>query len=205
VAQAVVANVGLPHTTVDKWLHLLAEYLELNADEHVLAICLVRRYLAAGRSLVGENDWARPQRWECVIAISCYLAVLLSEEFPGRTAFDLKELLGANFRFGREQIEFLKAIDWKASIPREEFEAAAEILRGDGNSKKMTAWFTGSLCREAVEPATADVPAVKSPYHAKYHKPAVPHVARMPNVVVPVYSTIAQETVPTVPSLFVGY
>lgn len=144
VAKVVVLNVGgtLPVSTVEKWLCLLAEYLMLNADEHVLAVSLLKKYVLSGKPLVGEGDWARPQRWECVVAIACYLAVLLSEEFPGRTAMDLRELLGPNFRFGSEQMSFLKAVDWKISVAPEDFADARDLMaRTGGDDDKLLAWF----------------------------------------------------------------
>ncbi|GAB0497593.1 hypothetical protein MMPV_008928 [Pyropia vietnamensis] len=144
VAKVVVLNVGgtLPVSTVEKWLCLLAEYLMLNADEHVLAVSLLKKYVQSGKPLVGEGDWARPQRWECVVAIACYLAVLLSEEFPGRTAMDLRELLGPNFRFGSEQMSFLKAVDWKISVAPEDFADARDLMtRTGGDDDKLLAWF----------------------------------------------------------------
>lgn len=148
VADVVVAYVGpaLPRPTVQKWLCLLCEYLELNADEQVLVVCLLRRYVRRGGKFVGKGDWARPQRWECVVAVACYLAVLLTEEFPGRTAMDLRELLGPNFRFGSEQVTFLKVVDWRISVDEDDFnevkDAVEGVIVGDEDAKeKMTGWF----------------------------------------------------------------
>lgn len=148
VAEFVVAYVGdvLPRATVEKWLCLLCEYLELNADEQVLLVCLLRRYVECGGKFVGQGDWARPQRWECVVAIACYLSVLLSEEFPGRTAMDLRELLGANFRFGVEQVAFLRAVNWRICIATDYFEEVKEacegILKGNPESREaLRGWF----------------------------------------------------------------
>lgn len=148
LAEAVVTYVGphLPTPTVEKWLCLLCDYLELNVDEQILVICLLRKYAQAGGRFIGEGDWARPQRWECVIAIACYLAVLLSEEFPGRTAMDLRELLGTNFRFGIEQIAFLKAVDWRICVTADQIEDVKSechhVLDGDDTAReRMRKWF----------------------------------------------------------------
>lgn len=148
LADAVVTYVGphLPRGTVEKWLCLLCEYLELNADEQVLVICLLRLYARCGGRFVGQGDWARPQRWECVIAVACYLAVLLTEEFPGRTAIDLKELLGPNFRFGAEQVAFLKTVDWRICIAADDMEdvksACYRVIDGDPSARdEMRTWF----------------------------------------------------------------
>lgn len=148
IAEVVVASVGdlLPIETVQKWLCLLCEYLELNADEQVLVVCLLRKFVQYGGKFVGEGDWARPQRWECVVAIACYFSVLLTEEFPGRTSMDLRELLGPNFHFGREQVEFLKAVDWRISISTEVFQETKEccvnVANGvAGEKEKLISWF----------------------------------------------------------------
>lgn len=148
IAEAVVANVGdlLPLATVQKWLCLLCEYLELNADEQVLVVCLLRKYVSVGGRFVGEGDWARPQRWECVVAISCYFAVLLTEEFPGRTSMDLRELLGPNFRFGNEQVAFLKLVDWRISISDTVFSEVKECCVNvannvPGEKARLMEWF----------------------------------------------------------------
>lgn len=148
VADAVVAYVGphLPRPTVEKWLCLLFEYLELNADEQVLVVCVLRNYIRHGGRFVGRGDWARPQRWECIVAVASYFAVLLTEEFPGRTAMDLRELLGPNFRFGSEQISFLKAVDWRISIDASEFkevkEVCQKIFENDVTAQEtMKDWF----------------------------------------------------------------
>lgn len=172
VAEVVVAYVGagLPKDTVRKWLCLLCEYLELNADEAVLVVCLLRRYVREGGKFVGNGDWARPQRWECVVAVACYMAVLLTEEFPGRTAMDLKELLGPNFKFGREQISFLKVVDWRISITGEVFkevkEAVEGMMRGEEEARKtINEWFMVDeavleMKRRATEEAAAAAAAV---------------------------------------------
>ena len=148
VAHAVVSHVGphLPKHTVEKWLCLLCEYLDLNADEQVLVVCLLRKYVSAGGKFVGTGDWARPQRWECVVAVACYLAVLLTEEFPGRAAMDLRELLGPNFRFGKEQIDFLKTIDWKITVHPDMFkevkDTSIDMIEGTKNHLDVTVeWF----------------------------------------------------------------
>lgn len=148
IAEVVVASVGdlLPLETVQKWLCLLCEYLELNADEQVLVVCLLRKFVQYGGKFVGEGDWARPQRWECVVAIACYFSVLLTEEFPGRTSMDLRELLGPNFHFGREQVEFLKSVDWRISVSTETFKEAKECCINvanevDGEKELLISWF----------------------------------------------------------------
>lgn len=148
LADTVVAYVGpqLPRPTVEKWLCLLCEYLELNADEQVLVVCILKRYVRRGGRFVGRGDWARPQRWECVVAVACYLAVLLTEEFPGRTAMDLRELLGPNFRFGNEQVNFLKVVDWRVSVDAEDFtlvkNTCEAVLAGDAGARQLIAtWF----------------------------------------------------------------
>lgn len=148
IAEAVATHVGvqLPTVTVEKWLCLLSEYLELNSDEQVLVVCHLRRYIAAGGKFVGKGDWARPQRWECVVAVACYLSVLLTEEFPGRTAMDLKELLGANFKFGREQISFLKTVNWEVATHSEQFVEVKKVceglVKGDEKAKETARdWF----------------------------------------------------------------
>lgn len=157
LADAVVTYVGphLPTATVEKWLCLLCEYLELNVDEQILVICLLRKYAQAGGRFIGQGDWARPQRWECVIAIACYLAVLLSEEFPGRTAMDLRELLGPNFRFGVEQIAFLKTVNWRICVTADQIEdvksECRHVLDGDSTARlRMREWF-GSHARDIAD------------------------------------------------------
>jgi hypothetical protein len=142
VAEAVVSIVGdhLPRPTVEKWLCLLSEYLELNADEQILVLCLLRRYVDCDGLFVGESDHLRPQKWEKVIAVACYLSVLLSEEFPGRTATDLRELLGPNFRFGIEQMAFLKQVDWRISISHEFYvETKKAVMTND--RVRLRGWF----------------------------------------------------------------
>lgn len=148
VAEVVVASVGdiLPKATVEKWLCLLCEYLELNADEQVLVVCLLRRFVEYGGKFVGQGDWARPQRWECVVAIACYFAVLLTEEFPGRTSMDLRELLGPNFRFGQEQLAFLDVIKWRITIDAATFKEVKVCCvnvteKAEGARKTLMSWF----------------------------------------------------------------
>eukprot|EP00184_Porphyridium_aerugineum_P003555 CAMPEP_0184708492 /NCGR_PEP_ID=MMETSP0313-20130426/37794_1 /TAXON_ID=2792 /ORGANISM="Porphyridium aerugineum, Strain SAG 1380-2" /LENGTH=397 /DNA_ID=CAMNT_0027170085 /DNA_START=949 /DNA_END=2142 /DNA_ORIENTATION=+ len=128
LSRVIVMNVGLAKATVDKWLKLLAEFLELNVDEHLILLCLVQKFLAAGNTLRSDSDYQRPQRWECIIGIACYFAVMLSEEFPGRTALDLRDLLGGSFSFGKEQIAFLKAVNWRVNVSEEEFNSAKELM-----------------------------------------------------------------------------
>lgn len=149
LSTAIVTYVGplLPHATVNKWLCLLCEYLELNVDEEILVICLLRRYSKSGGRFIAQGDWARPQRWECVVAIACYLAVLLTEEFPGRTALDLKELLGNGFKFGHEQVEFLTVIDWKINVDPNEVKDIIDVcllcINGDPNAlNDINNWFS---------------------------------------------------------------
>lgn len=148
IAEAVVENVGqaLPVQTVTKWLCLLFEYLELNEDEQVLVVCLLRKFAHSGGKFIGQGDWARPQRWECVVAISCYFAVLLTEEFPGRTSLDLRELLGPNFRFGSEQVSFLKIVDWRISVDDVSFAEAKKrcinvAKNVTGELERLREWF----------------------------------------------------------------
>mmetsp|Transcript_11721 Transcript_11721/g.35715 ORF Transcript_11721/g.35715 Transcript_11721/m.35715 type:complete len:357 (-) Transcript_11721:122-1192(-) len=148
VSKIIHLNVGLPMGTVEKWFHLLAEYLELSADEHVIMIALFRKYIAANGPLVSAYDWARPQKWECVLAIACYMSVLLSEEFVGQTAKELKDLLGPQFRFGTEQTDFLKAVDWRINISDEEYQAARDVFMAAEGSTMGEAglfqWFSGT-------------------------------------------------------------
>lgn len=142
IAEALILFVGeqLPRTTVDKWLCLLAEYLELNADEQVLVLCLLRRYVDCGGLFVGEGDNLRPHTWERVVAVCCYLAVLLSEEFPGRAASDLRELLGPNFKFGADQISFLKKVDWRISVSHDVYmETKRAVAKKDCDT--LLGWF----------------------------------------------------------------
>lgn len=175
IAEAVVASVGelLPLATVKKWLCLLCEYLELNADEQVLVVCLLRKYVAAGGKFVGEGDWARPQRWECVVAISCYFAVLLTEEFPGRTSMDLRELLGPNFRFGREQVAFLKRVDWRISVSDAMFgevkQCCMQVASGFlGAKEALMEWFrVDNAAAEREKRAAAMAAAAESAKAAK--------------------------------------
>lgn len=145
VSKIININVGLPVSTVEKWFHLLAEYLELSADEHVIMVTLFRRYVSTNGALISSMDWARPQKWECVLAVACYLSVLLSEEFAGQTAKELKDLLGPQFRFGAEQREFLRTTDWRINISAEEFAAARDVfLAADGTSSTESRgqnWF----------------------------------------------------------------
>lgn len=72
--------------------------------------------MRCGDRFIGNGDWTRPQRWEFAIAIACYRSVLLTAQFTGTTACDLHELLGPNFRFGREQISFLKSVNWQVYV-----------------------------------------------------------------------------------------
>ncbi|CAN8063320.1 unnamed protein product [Agarophyton chilense] len=225
VADAVVAYVGphLPRHTVEKWLCLLFEYLELNADEQVLVVCLLRRYVRHGGRFVGQGDWARPQRWECVVAVASYFAVLLSEEFPGRTAMDLRELLGPNFRFGSEQISFLKVLDWRISIEAEDFkevkEVSQKIFEQDTVAKQtMNDWFQidkamAEAKRRVAEEAAAAAAAAAA---AMAHSP-VPTVSKkrayaaivpaddsvVPRVVIPRLNGAHVHAVPAAPTAFV--
>lgn len=170
IAEAVVLNVGglLPLATVQKWLCLLFEYLELNADEQVLVVCLLRKYVAAGGKFLGQGDWARPQRWECVVAISCYFAVLLTEEFPGRTSLDLRELLGPNFRFGKEQLAFLLTVDWRISVDDTAFgqvkDCCIAVAKGvDGEKARLMDMFKSPAVVLQVPSPVPQVPQVPSP------------------------------------------
>jgi hypothetical protein len=172
VAEAVVSIVGehLPRPTVEKWLCLLSEYLELNADEQILVLCLLRRYVECDGLFVGQADHLRPQKWEKVIAVACYLSVLLSEEFPGRTANDLRELLGPNFRFGAEQIVFLKQVDWRISISHEYFvETKMAVVAND--RALLMGWFKRAqdamLRKKLAEKAAAQAKASLAAIAAK--------------------------------------
>ncbi len=199
IAEAVVNNVGsvLPLTTVLKWLCLLFEYLELNADEQVLVVCLLRKYVAAGGKFVGEGDWARPQRWECVIAISCYFSVLLTEEFPGRTSLDLRELLGPNFRFGVEQLAFLRIVDWRISVDAPTFgevkECCVKVANNvEGEKQRLSQWFRvvspPKLASKHVEPIQAAPKVlVPSPVPMSVKAPAVPYysASSIPKTIAP--------------------
>ena len=175
-------SLGVGRATVEKWMCLLAEYLELNGDEHVLLAVLISRYGKGKRGWTGEHDWCRPQQWECVVAIAAYLAVLLSEEFPGKVAQDLQELLGRNFRFGREQIAFLLAVDWRVNVGEEEFGEIENLIENAGKEirnksgaartegpafKTFVSWFTG-------RDATSELK--KSPVHTK--KVATPALSK---------------------------
>uniref|UniRef100_A0A7S0BSD5 Uncharacterized protein n=1 Tax=Rhodosorus marinus TaxID=101924 RepID=A0A7S0BSD5_9RHOD len=149
VAKVINMNVGLPQQTVEKWFQLLAEYLELSADEHVIMVNLFRKYLRANGALVSHDDWARPQKWECVLSISCYFSVLLSEEFAGQTSRELKDLLGPSFNFGKEQTDFLEAVGWKINVAQSEFTAARDaFLNYDGSlagENALHQWFAPKL------------------------------------------------------------
>lgn len=176
VADVIASYVGdqLPRPTAEKWLCLLSEYLELNADEQILVVCLLRRYIEFDGRLTGEDDHLRPQKWERVVAVCCYIAVLLSEEFPGRTATDLRELLGQNFRFGAEQIAFLKKVEWRISISHESFvETKRAILNND--REKLAIWFKTATAAQtrnrqtktALEKARTELAATQSKKVAK--------------------------------------
>uniref|UniRef100_A0A7S1TFI5 Uncharacterized protein n=1 Tax=Compsopogon caeruleus TaxID=31354 RepID=A0A7S1TFI5_9RHOD len=161
VARLVSSSVGLSPRTVEKWFNLLAEYLELNADEYLIVLCLLRKYLAAGGHLVIPNEVSRPQRWECVIAICCYMAVLLSEEFPSRAASDLKELLGPSFQFGKEQIAFLKVLDWNIEVPPRTFAWAYELAVNDTDGKaKIDDWLAANKPRPVYPEESHVVPTL---------------------------------------------
>lgn len=169
IAEAVVLNVGglLPLATVQKWLCLLFEYLELNGDEQVLVVCLLRKYVAAGGKFLGQGDWARPQRWECVVAIACYFAVLLTEEFPGRTSLDLRELLGPNFRFGKEQLAFLLTVDWRISVSDESFGQVKECCinvakKVDGEKERLMDMFKSPAVVVQVPSPVPQIPALSA-------------------------------------------
>ncbi|KAI0556663.1 hypothetical protein FGB62_394g06 [Gracilaria domingensis] len=221
VADAVVAYVGphLPRHTVEKWLCLLFEYLELNADEQVLVVCLLRRYVRMGGRFVGRGDWARPQRWECVVAVASYFAVLLSEEFPGRTAMDLRELLGPNFRFGSEQVSFLKVVDWRISIEAEDFkdvkEVSQKIFEEDAAAKqKMNDWFqidkasAETKHRAAAEAAAAAAAMVHTPAPTVGKKRSYATIVPaddsvVPRVVIPRLDGAHVHAVPAAPAAFV--
>eukprot|EP00172_Hildenbrandia_rubra_P003528 Plantae.Rhodophyta-Hildenbrandia_rubra.ctg5779.p1 GENE.Plantae.Rhodophyta-Hildenbrandia_rubra.ctg5779~~Plantae.Rhodophyta-Hildenbrandia_rubra.ctg5779.p1 ORF type:complete len:457 (+),score=94.52 Plantae.Rhodophyta-Hildenbrandia_rubra.ctg5779:403-1773(+) len=166
-------DLGVGCATVEKWMCLLAEYLELNGDEHILLAVLISRYGKGDRGWTGENDWCRPQRWECVVALAAYMAVLLSEEFPGKVAQDLQELLGRNFQFGKEQLAFLLAIDWRVNIGEPEFQQvqnlvgnAAKEIKGKSGPERMAGphfkqfveWFVGQRTETSVnKPVTPKV------------------------------------------------
>ncbi|KAA8499285.1 hypothetical protein FVE85_6870 [Porphyridium purpureum] len=145
LSHVILSNVTLASATVDKWLNLLSEFLELNVDEHMLLLCLIRKYLKNGHSMASGVEYSRPQRWECVIGIGCFFAVMLSEEFPGRTGLDLRDLLGGNFNFARDQLRFLKAVDWRINVSAEEFSEAkaqiAEYEMGKASPSDMMKWL----------------------------------------------------------------
>jgi len=150
IARVIVMNVGLAKPTVDKWLQLLTEFIEMNVDEHITLLCLLQKYLDCGNSLRSDDQFQRPQKWECVVGISCYFSVMLSEEFAGRTAADLRDLLGGNFKFGREQLSFLKAVDWHINIDSERFASARRLMveyaQSNGvSNKKVMSWLGLSL------------------------------------------------------------
>jgi hypothetical protein len=222
IAEVVVASVGdlLPLATVQKWLCLLCEYLELNADEQVLVVCLLRKFTEYGGKFVGEGDWARPQRWECVVAIACYFAVLLTEEFPGRTSMDLRELLGPNFHFGREQVAFLKAVDWRISISTESFREVKECCvnvadKVPGEKDRLMSYFrindaVADRKKRAAEaavstPATAVASATHAAQAAKAALAAHPTVqySAAPNVKKRSYAAIAPADDSMVPHAYV--
>lgn len=205
IAEAVVNNVGslLPLTTVLKWLCLLFEYLELNADEQVLVVCLLRKYVAAGGKFVGEGDWARPQRWECVVAISCYFSVLLTEEFPGRTSLDLRELLGPNFRFGIEQLAFLQKVDWRISIDAPTFgevkDCCVKVANNvPGEKQRLSQWFrivtppTIPAAKQTGRIETAPKVLVPSPVPLSVKAPSAPYYSSAPAIAKTIAPATAQ-------------
>uniref|UniRef100_A0A7S0ZBZ9 Uncharacterized protein n=1 Tax=Timspurckia oligopyrenoides TaxID=708627 RepID=A0A7S0ZBZ9_9RHOD len=162
LSSVIVMSVGLGKPTVDKWLQLLTEFLEMNVDEHLILLCLVKKYLSAGNSLRSELEFQRPQKWECVFGIGCYFSVLLSEEFAGRTAVDLRDLLGGNFKFGREQVSFLRAVDWRVNVDESEFNDArqlvCDLVQSKGAScESIISWLTPTSTKKFVEkPAEFD-------------------------------------------------
>ncbi len=180
---------------------------------------LLRKYIEYGGKFVGEGDWARPQRWECVVAIACYFAVLLTEEFPGRTSMDLRELLGPNFRFGVEQIAFLKAVDWRISISSEQFSDTKQCCvkvaeKVPGEKERLMSWFRIDDAVADREKRAADAAAAAAAAAAKAAKaaeaakaalavkPVVP-LYNAPNVKKRGYAAIAPADDSLVPRAFV--
>eukprot|EP00871_Galdieria_phlegrea_P005803 jgi/Galph1/70/GphlegSOOS_G4860.1 len=112
---------GLSISTVEKWFSLLSHFLELSAEESLMTVILLRRYFICRGRMHCPQDHMRPQKWECVLGICSYFAKWLSEEFPGHVREDLKVLMGPRFSFCKEQIEFLKTIDWEVNIGYDEY------------------------------------------------------------------------------------
>ncbi|GJQ08481.1 hypothetical protein GpartN1_g272.t1 [Galdieria partita] len=128
VARVIRRVTGLSLPTVEKWFSLLSHFLELSAEEQLMFIMLLRKYLKHGGPLRGCQDSLRPQKWERVLGLCAYFSVWLSEEFAARTKEDLVTLMGPRFLFGKEEMEFLIKVDWKIYIGYEEYCQTLEMF-----------------------------------------------------------------------------
>ncbi|EME25898.1 uncharacterized protein Gasu_64410 [Galdieria sulphuraria] len=121
VARVIRRVTGLSLSTVEKWFSLLSHFLELSAEEQLMFLIFLRKYLKHNGPLREGQDSLRPQKWERVLALCAYFSVWLSEEFAARTREDLVTLMGPRFHFGKEQKEFLIAVDWRIYIGYDEY------------------------------------------------------------------------------------
>lgn len=140
ISMIIQRNTCLLLSTVDKWLTLLCDFIEFNADEYILFLIMVKKYLVCNGQLQSLQDSIRPQKWERVLAICAYFVVFLSEEFAGRTRRDLEDLMGPAFHFGEEQFSFLSVIDWKVNVTCKEFQTIHDLILLEGNEYKFHVW-----------------------------------------------------------------
>ncbi|EME32448.1 hypothetical protein Gasu2_04930 [Galdieria sulphuraria] len=140
ISMIVQRSTCLSLTTLDKWLTLMCNFIEFNADEYVLFLIMVKKYLVSDGQLLSLHDCTRPQKWERVLAVCAYFVVFLSEEFTGRIRRDLEDLMGPAFHFGKEQQSFLSVVDWKVNVAYKEFEKVHQFLLLEGNEYKLQVW-----------------------------------------------------------------
>ncbi|GJQ08739.1 hypothetical protein GpartN1_g530.t1 [Galdieria partita] len=140
ISMIIQRSTCLSLTTLDKWLTLMCNFIEFNADEFVLFLIMLKKYLMSNGQLQSLHDHTRPQKWERVLAVCAYFVIFLSEEFTGRIRRDLEDLMGPAFHFGKEQASFLSVVEWKVNVSYNEFEKLHQILLLEGNEYKSRAW-----------------------------------------------------------------
>jgi hypothetical protein len=140
ISMVIQRSTCLSLATLDKWLTLLCDFIEFNADEYLLFLVMLRKYLISNGQLQSLEDHVRPQKWERVLAVCAYFVVFLSEEFTGRIRRDLEDLMGPAFHFGREQASFLWVVDWRVNVTYNDFEAVRRLVLLDEKEYKTRLW-----------------------------------------------------------------
>eukprot|EP00871_Galdieria_phlegrea_P006081 jgi/Galph1/960/GphlegSOOS_G5645.1 len=117
--------------TLEKWLTLMCDFIELNADEFIFFLVMLKKYIECSGPLRSCLDYKRPQLWESVLAVCAYFAVLLSEEFAGRTRRDLEDLW--------VQIS-ISGLHSYVYISFDEYEKIRDMILMDGEYYKKSVW-----------------------------------------------------------------